>query len=169
MKNSEFSALIERYQSFVFAVCFQLVGDKEEALDLTQETFLSAYRHIDTCRAENYRPWLARIAANKAKDFLRSAYQRRVTASGGEALEELPARGGPEELCDCADGVRRIREKIDQLGEPYTMAARMYFLEEKSIEEISTRLSRPKKTIQTQIYRAKQMLRQSLKEDGYGT
>ena len=169
MKNSDFSALVTQYQSFVYTICFQLVHSREDALDLAQETFVSAFRHIDGCSPENYRPWLARIAANKSKDYLRSAYQRRVIADGGDSMESLPAKGSSEELCDTADGVRRIREEIDRLGEPYTIVSRMYFLEEKKLDEISAQLSRPKKTVQTQIYRARQMLREALKEDGYGT
>lgn len=169
MTNQEFTALVAQYEKFVFTICFQLVRNREDAMDLTQETFVSAFRHIDGCKPENYRPWLARIAANKSKDYLRSAYQKRVIVDGGEAAEDLPAQGGPEDLCDAAEGIQRIREEISRLGEPYTNVSRMYFLEEKKIDEISVLLSRPKKTVQTQIYRAKQMLRKSLKEDGYGS
>ena len=169
MTKQEFTALVQTYQGLVYTVCHQLVPDGDAAEDLAQETFLAAWRAADRCPPGFEKQWLARIAANKAKDYLRSAYQRRVIADGGDSMESLPARGSPEELCDTADGVRRIREEIDRLGEPYTIVSRMYFLEEKKLDEISAQLSRPKKTVQTQIYRARQMLREALKEDGYGT
>lgn len=80
MNNREFEALVRQYEKLVFTVCYQLVKDYGEAQNLTQETFLSAYQHIDDCLNGNYKPWLIRIASNKAKDFLKSAYHRKVDA-----------------------------------------------------------------------------------------
>ena len=70
----EFSAMVQQYQSLVYTVCHQLVPDVGDAQDLTQETFLAAWRAIDRCPPGFEKQWLARIAANKAKDYLRSAW-----------------------------------------------------------------------------------------------
>ena len=101
MTNAEFTEFVERYQRYVFTICFQLVRDRGEAQNLAQEAFLSAYRHIDSCAPEHYRPWLARIAANKAKDALKSAYHRRVQAPGDEEMDRLTRDLGPDELARC--------------------------------------------------------------------
>ena len=61
--------------------------DYHEAQNLAQETFVSAFTHIDSVSEQNLRAWLARIATNKAKDFLKSAYNKRVTLS--EDMSEL--------------------------------------------------------------------------------
>ena len=74
----EFSAMVQQYQSLVYTVCHQLVPDVGDAQDLTQETFLAAWRAIDRCPSGFEKQWLACIAANKAKDYLRSAWVRRV-------------------------------------------------------------------------------------------
>ena len=66
MTNAEFSKLVGQYQALVYTVCYQLVQDHQTAQDLAQETFLAAYTHMDACPPEHYKPWLARIAANKA-------------------------------------------------------------------------------------------------------
>lgn len=87
MTNEQFTGLIRQYEKLVFTVCYQLVRDYHEAQNLAQDTFLSAYRNIDRCPPESYRPWLCRIAANKAKDFLKSAYNQRVVMEGEEILE----------------------------------------------------------------------------------
>lgn len=162
MTNESFSDLVGQYEKLVFTVCFQMVRDEQEAQNLSQETFLSAYRNIDRCPPENYKPWLCRIAANKAKDYLKSAYARRVSAPGDEVLDALPARAGPEELLLAAEGESRIRERILALPEPYHKVSALYFLEETPVEDIARLLKRPKKTVQTQLYRAKQILRGEL-------
>lgn len=78
MNALEFDRLVQKYQSLVYTICRQLVADEGYAQDLTQETFLSAWRSMDRCPAGYEKQWLARIASNKAKDYLRSAWARRV-------------------------------------------------------------------------------------------
>ena len=78
MTTLEFSAMVQQYQSLVYTVCHQLMPDVGDAQDLTQETFLAAWRAIDRCPSGIEKQWLARIAANKAKDYIRSAWVRRV-------------------------------------------------------------------------------------------
>ena len=149
MTNESFSQFVGQYEKLVFTVCFQMVRDYQEAQNLSQETFLSAFRNIDRCPPEHYKPWLCRIATNKAKDHLKSAYARRVSAPGEEAL-------------DAEEGETRIQERIRALPEPYHKVSILYFFEEKPVEEIAKLLNRPKKTVQTQLYRAKQILREQL-------
>lgn len=78
MTTQEFSTMVQKYQALVYTVCHQLVPDVQEAQDLTQETFLAAWRAIDRCPPGFEKQWLARIAANKAKDYLRSAWVRKM-------------------------------------------------------------------------------------------
>ena len=91
--------MVQQYQSLVYTVCHQLVPDVGDAQDLTQETFLAAWRAIDRCPSGFEKQWLARIAANKAKDYLRSAWVRRVNTPGDEvlALEGAPPGLEPEQ------------------------------------------------------------------------
>lgn len=166
MKNEEFAQLVRQYERLVYTVCYQFVKDPQLAEDLAQETFLSAYTHREDCPPGSYKPWLARIAANKAKDYLKSAYRRRVTASEDDAIDALGHTGGdppPEELAVTRDEAERAREAILALKEPYHRAAVLFFLEEKDIGEIAAILNRPSKTVHTQIYRARVMLRDKLK------
>lgn len=176
MTNEEFGRVVEQYQKLVYTICYQMVRDHYEAQNLAQETFLSAYTHIDRCREEDMKPWLCRIASNKAKDHLKSAYVRRVQLAREEedAQENTgPVRRGrppggteasPEELYTAADGAETIREMIRSLHEPYLKVSVLYFLEEKDVDEIALVLGRPRKTVQTQLYRAKQSLQKMIRE-----
>lgn len=166
---ARFGEIVTKYERLVYSICYQLTRDHHIAEDLSQETFLSAYNHIDTCPEEGLKPWLARIATNKAKDHLKSAYNRRVSAA-----DELPEASGkvlfmktdqPEDLAVSNDVVKLISEDIRALKEPYHKVAVLFFLEERSVEEIAGRLGRPPKTVHTQIFRAKKLLQKRLQEE----
>ncbi|MCI8649527.1 MAG: sigma-70 family RNA polymerase sigma factor [Anaerotruncus sp.] len=166
MTTEQFKILVEQYQPLVFSICYQLVRDYQEAQNLAQDTFVSAFAHIDTVKESNLRAWLTRIAANKAKDFLKSAYNRRVALSEDMSeLEVLREENSPERLYISNESTQHVQQTILDLKEPYHKVSVLFFLEEKSIEEISLALGRPKKTVQTQLYRAKQLLQKLLKEE----
>lgn len=160
--NAWFSELVGQYERLVYTVCFQLVRNPHAAEDLTQEAFLAAYTHRQSCPAGYKRQWLTRIAANKAKDYLQSAYVRHTVLAAGEELPLLSPSPPPEELALVRSGVSEIRRRIETLREPYRQVCRLYFLEEKKPEEIALALGRPVKTVHTQIARARQILRSQL-------
>ena len=169
MTNAQFATLVEQYQRLVYTVCYQLVQDHQLAEDLAQDTFVSAFTHMDSCPPEHYKPWLARIATNKARDHLKSAWARRVSAPGDEGFPQSPPPGtaappGPEDLAVTEDEAAAIRQMVRSLREPYLQVSVMYFLEERSVEEISRALRRPPKTVHTQLFRAKKMLQQQIRE-----
>ncbi len=173
MTNEQFGVVVEQYQKLVYTICYQMVRDHFEAQNLAQETFLAAYTHIDRCREEDMKPWLCRIAANKAKDHLKSAYVRRVQLARededgqetGPGLSAAPDPvGPPDDLYVEREGAGEIREMILSLHEPYLKVSVLYFLEEKPVEEIAQTLGRPRKTVQTQLYRAKLTLQKMIRE-----
>ena len=86
MNTLEFDRLVQKYQSLVYTICHQLVPDEGDAQDLTQETFLAAWRNMSRCPVGYEKQWLARIASNKAKDYLRSAWARRMNTPGDAVL-----------------------------------------------------------------------------------
>ena len=164
MTNKQFQKIISEYERLVFTVCYRMVGDYEEAQNLTQETFISAFVHIDSCQTDNYKAWITRIASNKAKDYLKSAYNRRVQQmeEGFDAPSDvmpIEDRYLQKESADIA------KKEILALSEPYHKVSVMYFLEEKTVNEIAEALKRPKKTVQTQLTRAKDILRRNLKKE----
>lgn len=165
MTKERFSELVVQYERLVYTICFQLVRDSAAAEDLTQETFLSAFLHRDTMPAGYERQWLGRIAANKAKDHLQSAWNRRTVLPGDAKLP--PGLAPPaEEVALRRSGAADIRRAIDGLKEPYRPVCRLCLLEEKSPEEAALALGRPVKTIHTQLARGKRLLREQLERSG---
>lgn len=165
MTDEKFENLVAQYERLVFTVCYQLVRDYQEAQNLTQDTFLSAYCHIDGYQGDNYKPWLTRIAVNKAKDYLKSAYVRRVQLDWEENEDRpLPMEKTPDAIYVAKEGGEHIVSLVKSLKEPYLKVSELYFLQQKNVDEIAQILNRPKKTIQTQVYRAKVILQKTLKE-----
>lgn len=166
--KESFSRLVEQYERLVYTICFQLVRDAPAAEDLTQDTFLAAYLHRDTMPAGYERQWLGRIAANKAKDHLQSAWNRRTVLPGDEAMP--PGLSPPtEEIAIAQSEAADIAALIDRMREPYRPVCRLCLLEERSPEEVALALGRPVKTVHTQLSRGKRLLREELERSGaYG-
>lgn len=164
----EFSAMVQKYQSLVYTVCHQLVPDAGDAQDLTQETFLAAWRSIDRCPPGFEKQWLARIASNKAKDYLRSAWVRRVNTPGDEvlALEGAPPESDPEQQVLETLGEEELTRRILALREPYKTPCRLMLLEQHTAVEAARLCGRPQKTVEAQVYRAKKMLAAQLRASG---
>ena len=75
-----FNAIVLRYQDHVFSLVLRMLTHREAAEDVTQEAFVSAWRHIDTFRGGSFRSWLFTIAANRARDELRKGVRRPTTS-----------------------------------------------------------------------------------------
>lgn len=101
------------------------------------------------------------MAANKARDYLQSAWNRRGVLPGDEAM---PTGLAPpaEEVALRRAGAAEITAAIQNLKEPYRPVCRLCLLEEKSPEEAALALGRPVKTVYTQLSRGKRLLREQL-------
>ena len=167
MDPCAFNAMMEQYEKLVYTVCLRLVHDEHLAQDLAQETFLSAWVHRGACPAGAQKAWLCRIAVNKAKDHLKSAYNRRmaVTEAPGDTAPALAAAQNAPSLeaeCETRADAGLARECIEGLAEPYRTVSVLYFMQEWPVEAIARQLGRMPKTVHTQLYRAKKMLRREL-------
>lgn len=98
MTTLEFDRLVRQYQGLVYTVCHQLVPDVGEAQDLTQETFLAAWRSIDRCPPGFEKQWLARLCGRPQKTVEAQVYRAKkmlaaqLRASGAEAPQKPERR-----------------------------------------------------------------------------
>ncbi len=78
-----FTALVRQYQDRIFGFIMRMTANRDSALDLTQETFLAAYQHLDGFRGDSsFSTWLFQIAANKTRNYLKRS-AREVPLSDG--------------------------------------------------------------------------------------
>lgn len=144
----------------VFSVCLKYTYDYFEAEDLAQETFLSAYKSINTFDKENPKAWLCRIATNKCLDYLKSA-KRRIVPTKENFFTEIEQDASPETNVLENEMKLKLYQLCTQLKPPYREVSIDYFYREMEPAQIAHKTGKPLKTIQTQIYRAKSMLKKS--------
>ena len=157
--------LMNSYKNLVFSVCLKLTGDYFAAEDIAQETFISAYEHLDEFDGTSEKAWLCRIASNKCIDYLKAAERRAVPASDEETLLMESTRDGPPEVFATRDVLQEVEGKCKDLPEGYAEIARMYFMGSMSAREISDKMGIPVKTVQTKIYRAREMLKKTVRKE----
>lgn len=161
------SALMDRYQNLIFSICYQMTGDYFAAEDLTQDTFVSAYRNLEQFDGSYEKAWLCRIAANKCTDYLKSA-KRRSEPVDWDEMQDLPTEDtGPEQETYEALVREQLLQRCRQLKPPYDQIAELYFYREESPEVIAGKLNRNRKTVQTQIYRARSMLQKLYRKEEF--
>ena len=80
--------VMNQYQNLVFSICLKLTGDYFAAEDLTQDTFLSVYRHFGDFDGKNEKAWICRIATNKCYDYNQAA-ERRAIATAQDEMPEV--------------------------------------------------------------------------------
>lgn len=159
-----FDVLVERETGAVYRACLRVLGRPHDAEDVTQESFVAAYRAISTYRGEgSLRAWLMRIATRQA--FRRLA-QRRPTAE----LDAIPeprladATGEPTRLLLAQEGQRAIRDAVASLAEPYREVVALRFFADLSLMEVAEATGRPLNTVKTHLRRGLERLRPILSD-----
>lgn len=164
MNEISFEKMVAAYSRLVYTVCYRLINDYQEAENITQETFITAYKMADKFVGDNYKAWLVKIASNKCKDWLKSAYIKKIQPVDLDDFTDIPIEGNPADTLVAMEEAENVREACRSLDEPYKTVATLYFLDEKPFEEVAAILNRPVKTVQTQVYRSKLRLKEILKE-----
>ena len=93
-----FNAIVLRYQDHVYSLVLRMLTHREAAEDVTQEAFVSAWRHLDSFRGGSFRSWLFTIAANRARDELRKGVRRPTTSL--DAARDDPDRADLDPVDD---------------------------------------------------------------------
>lgn len=157
--------MIDQYQNLIFSICYKLTGDYIEAQDLTQETFLSAYTHLADFDGKNTKAWLSRIATNKSLDYIKKAKKSKMDSEEPQFKEMESKEPTPENIYFDRDVRKRLKAYCKQLSPPYDEIADYYFYQELEVWEIATLLERNEKTVWTQVYRAKELLKKLYRKE----
>ncbi len=160
-----FEYLLNTYGKLVYSICYRACKNPFDAEDLTQETYMAAYRNLSTFDRSYERAWICKIASNKCLDFLKSAGRRVQPEDEDFFLQVEDKRETPEEVCLQKEARRNVYEMCQHLKEPYKTVATQHFYLEKSVAEIAAETGHNLKTVQTQVYRAKAMLKKIVKEE----
>lgn len=161
-----FALLVDRETRSVYRACLRILGRSQDAEDVTQESFVAAFRSIGGFRGEGSpRAWLLRIATRQA--FRRLA-QRRPTADLDELPEALIADRSTEPARAVIAGEQRasLRTAVAGLPESYREVVALRFFADLSLAEIAETTGRPVNTVKTHLRRGLERLRPLVAREG---
>lgn len=150
---SAFEPLVTRYERALFAVALRLLGNYEDARDVTQNAFIRAYQRLDTFDPERrFFSWIYRIAINESLNLRRS---RRPEEPLG-AWHEV--EGGQEDGVAAGETAARVEQAIGRLSAEYREVVVLRYFGELSYEEIGRAVGVPEKTVKSRLFSARQRL-----------
>ena len=175
-KGSEkaYRELLERYQRPVFSLIYRMVRDREQAEDLSQETFVRVFNHIDRYDpAYKFSSWIFKIATNLTIDWMRKKEVPTVSIDGSRyatTSDEIEASTitveskdeTPEELLIARELGNEIEQAITRLRPEYKTAILLRHVEDRPYEEIAQIMSLPLGTVKTYIHRGRKELQEML-------
>jgi RNA polymerase sigma-70 factor (ECF subfamily) len=172
--EAAYRELLERFRRPVFSLIYRMIGDREQAEDLAQESFVKAFNNLDSYNP-NYRfsSWLFKIANNHAIDHLRRARLPTVSIHGSphavdpEREEETrivleTQDESPEQEFLALELGSEIEQAISKLRPEYRTAVILRHVENRPYEEIAEIMDVPIGTVKTFLHRARAELRAQL-------
>jgi RNA polymerase sigma-70 factor, ECF subfamily len=164
--HDAFAALVDEHQRYIYNLALRVLKDEDEALDLTQETFVRAWTALPNFRGQSqFRTWLYRIVTNLCYNRLPNL-RRSLTDLGDDVIAEIPETDltfdNPARGVESRELRFHLHTAIENLDENYRLLISLRYQNELSYEEIASMLNLPLGTVKTGLFRAKEQLRRAL-------
>lgn len=162
--HDAFAALVDEHQRYVYNLALRVVKDENEALDLTQETFIRAWTALPNFKGQSqFRTWLYRIVTNLCYNRLPNL-RRSLNDFGDDVMEEIPEPifNSPASEFESTEMKQYLQQAMQNLDSQYQLLIALRYQSELSYDEIASTLNLPLGTVKTGIFRAKEQLRKSL-------
>lgn len=172
--DSSFEILVRKYERLVSTCVYGVVGNSEDTLDVSQETFLKAYKSLKMFKGDSeFSTWLYRIAKNTALDFIRKRKQNTISIdSSGEENEgfDLPdesENSSPEKTVLRNEKIMKLRQAIEALSDEHREIIILRNLNNYSYDAIAAKLDLEVGTVKSRLYRARDSLKNILLKENY--
>lgn len=160
--KAAYERLVARYEKPIFNFIRRMIGSREEAEDLAQETFIAVYERAHTLRnADAFRTWIWAIAVNRCRDHLKLKHHR-SHFSIETWRGELPAPGATDQLIERTEMGRLIEQAIRALSPDLRTAIVLKECEGLSYKEIADAVGCPMGTVKSRLFLARQELKTRL-------
>jgi RNA polymerase sigma-70 factor (ECF subfamily) len=166
-----FNQLVRLYETRVYNLCYRMLGDSDAAADTAQDTFISAYRHLDRFRGGMFRSWLLRIATNACYDALRARKRRPSTSLQALGISDddgvgfdLPDQGErPDDVALRRELAAAIQRGLADLPEDQRVVIILSDIQGMAYEEIADVTGANLGTVKSRLSRGRARLRDILK------
>lgn len=168
-ETKAFEELVRRHQGRVYAVAYRLTGNREDALDVAQDSLIKAYQRIDAWQPTgSFLPWLLRLTTNQAIDFLRRRKRQRHEQLDETFIRESEHAPIEPSIMDTGQRVRaqeideRIREALVVLSESQRTVFVLRHFEGLQLTEIAAELGCTVGSVKVHLFRALKKLQKEL-------
>jgi len=162
--TDSFEVLVRRHQKAIFNLVYRLLGNYDEAAEVAQEVFLSAFKSIHQFRGEaNFSTWLYRIGLNHAstrRKSLNSAQQRHIPLDGTEVIADGAV--DPAKNVEHKEIQQRVQQALNSLDPEDARIVLLRDLQDIPYEDVAEMLDIPVGTVKSRLHRARQALKTSL-------
>ena len=162
-ENKElYSEIVKKYQDKLFRYAVNIVDDSDKATDIVQQTFIKAFINLNGFNTKkSFSSWIYRIAHNESMNLIKK-YKKEVNILPDF---DIPSENDIESDFTKEETVIEVRKCIKEIPVLYSEPLSLYYLEEKSYEEISDILRLPVGTVGTRINRAKALMKKICKKN----
>ncbi|MBC7745249.1 MAG: sigma-70 family RNA polymerase sigma factor [Flavobacterium sp.] len=161
-----YADLMQRYKDSIHFMALKMVNNKDDAMDLTVETFAKAFENLEKYKPDfAFSTWLFRIATNNCIDFIR---KKKISTMSIDSMVDddgddrpLQIRSdtlNPEETAIKKQQNEQLKQIVDKLPSRYRILIKLRYFEEFSYEEIAQQLDLPLGTVKAQLFRARDLL-----------
>ena len=157
MNDYQMALIYDKYSSAIYRSAFAYCRNSADAEDITQETFIKRFQSdISFPDDKTEKAWLIRVAANKCRDMFRSARYRyfynSVPLDEAELVYETPEESA-------------VYHAVMELPPKYRIVIHLYYYEGYTVTETAKIIGKSETAVQTQLYRARKLLKKSLGEE----
>ena len=158
----DIETLMRKHGNEVLRTAYSYVKDKFTAEDIFQEVFIKVYKNLESFRDESdIKTWIIRITINTAKDYLKSAYSRKVVPMMEFKEDQLVSDNDFEEI-ENRDRDEQVRKTVMSLPEQYREVLLCVYYHEMSVADAAKSLGIAEGTVKSRLSRARDMMKNKL-------
>ena len=163
--TNAFAVLVDRYKHMVFTLALRILKNKEEAEEVTQDTFLKAYGSLSKFKGDSkFSTWLYKVAYHSSLDYLRKRKRSiRTEAIDDYTVNKLVSHENILDAMEVAEDRMRIKKGIQELSGDDGILITLHYFEELSLSEISKIMDSNANTVKVRLFRARKRLAKILK------
>ncbi|MBC8229288.1 sigma-70 family RNA polymerase sigma factor [bacterium] len=169
-ETGAFGQLVVQYQQQIYRLIYRIIGNAADAQDIAQEVFIKAYQNLETLKDPRcFQAWLMKIARNSCYNWIRQR-QDNLFSLDQEMIEyhTMQFPPAPDEVIIKEELYERVMSAISELPEKDKKVIELFYLEEKSYQEIQQQLGISKSVLGWRLSNARAKLRQKLQTAYYG-
>ena len=160
-----FEVLVERYKYMVFTLALKMLGNKEDAEEVSQDVFLKVFTALNTFKGESkFSTWLYKIAYYRSLDYIKKN-KRKIQTSSYDISEEynIPETESSSDRLEAKERSQLIRAAIEELSAEDSVIITLYYFEELSLKEIAQVMGLTANNVKVRLFRSRSRLGEVLK------